>query len=114
MTRKDIQFNSLAEAYKVQIIDQLETIFDPEIGIDIYNLGLVYQIKLDENQHCEVSMTFTSSSCTCSETLPQELKEKLSNLPFIESVEVIIVWEPTWQLEQISYFGRIALGINPN
>lgn len=112
--RDDIQINTLAKPYETEIIQQLETIFDPEIGLDIYNLGLIYEIELNEDKHCTITLTFTGVACTCIETVPVEIKEKLTSIDGIDSVDVNIVWTPEWSLTRISRLGRMTLGINPN
>ena len=112
--RDDIQTNIDSDDLKQSIIEQLQTIYDPEIGLDIYNLGLIYVIEVDSNKHCEITLTFTGMTCSCVATVPIELTEKLMTLDGIDSVKVNVVWEPAWDIQYISRFGRIALGINPN
>ncbi|AXY26054.1 aromatic ring hydroxylase [Suicoccus acidiformans] len=112
--RDDITLNPLAEAKADDIQAQLETIFDPEIGLDIYNLGLIYEIHLDEAGLCQVTLTFTGVACACIETVPVELKEKLVTIPGIDEVKVNVVWSPVWNMTRISRLGRMTLGINPN
>lgn len=112
--RDDIKTANLTDRLKLDLIEQLETIFDPEIGLDIYNLGLIHAIELDDNKHLDFTLTFTGMACTCIETVPVELNEKLTTIDGIDSVKVNIVWEPAWDLQKISRVGRISLGINPN
>ena len=75
--RNDIKINDLAQPFLEQIIKQMTTVFDPEIELDIYNLGLIYEINIDENGHCYFLMTFTDTGCGCEETMPYEIAEKL-------------------------------------
>lgn len=112
--RDDIKLNMQAEAISKQLIEKLETITDPEIGLDIYNLGFIYEITLDEKAHCQLTMTFTGIGCNCLESVPQEIKEALTTIAEIETVEVKIVWSPAWKMTRISRLGRISLGVNPN
>ncbi|MHC5269727.1 metal-sulfur cluster assembly factor [Enterococcus sp. LJL98] len=112
--REDIQLNHRAAAISEQLIEQLQTIFDPEIGLDIYNLGFVYEIHLDEQAHCEITITFTGIGCECIESIPDELKVALTKIDEIQTVDVKIVWSPAWKMTRISRYGRIALGVNPN
>lgn len=112
--RDNIQTNTLAANLKTPIIEQLESIYDTEIGLDIYNLGLVYKLEVNEDKQCDITISFTGSACSCIETVPTELKEKLSQIDGIDTVNVDVVWEPAWTLDRISRLGRISLGINPN
>lgn len=111
--RDDITINERVAAISDQLIPCLETIYDPEIELDIYNLGLIYEINLNEEGHCRFVMTFTDMGCSCADTLPDEIIQKLVKIEGIESVKVEIVWSPVWKMTRISRFGRIALGISP-
>lgn len=111
--REDIKINDRARAISQQLIDKLETVFDPEIELDIYNLGLIYEIDLSEEGHCRVVMTFTDAGCGCAETLPVELVETLKTIDQIQSASVEVVWSPAWKMTRISRLGRIALRISP-
>lgn len=111
--RDDIVINDRALAMAPQLIDTLETILDPEIELDIYNLGLIYKIHLDEQGHMEFLMTFTDVNCGCADTMPGEIVDKLTQLEGINSVKVEITYNPVWKITRISRYGRIALGISP-
>lgn len=111
--RDDIIINDRALALKDQFIETFETIIDPEIELDMYNLGLIYEINLDENRHCKILMTFTEASCSCAETMPIEIVEKLKKLDGIDSAEVEVTYSPAWKMTRISRYGRIFLGIPP-
>lgn len=111
--RDDIIINDRAAAMSEQLISTLETILDPEIELDIYNLGLIYQINLDENGHMDFLMTFTDVNCGCADTMPEEIVEKLTKLDGINSVKVEVTYNPVWKITRISRYGRIALGISP-
>lgn len=112
--REDIKLNAQAAAISESLIEQLQTISDPEIGLDIYNLGFIYEINLNEQAHCEITITFTGIGCDCIESIPREIEEALIKIDEIDTVEVKIVWSPAWKMTRISRFGRIALGVNPN
>ena len=114
MIREDIKINELASEYAEILVEKLETIMDPEIGRDIYNLGLIYEINLDENGRCKVVLTFTGAGCGCIDSVPAEIQQNLSEIEGINVVAVEIVWSPAWKITRISRFGRIALGVNPN
>lgn len=111
--RDDIKINDLAAAISDQLIAKLETIYDPDIELDIYNLGLIYEINLDAEGTCHLVMTFTYPGCSCADTLPDEIISTLGQIEQITSVKVEIVWSPVWKMTRISRFGRIALGISP-
>lgn len=111
--REDIQLNDRARALSEQLITTLETIYDPEIELDIYNLGLVYEIAIDETGFCKVVMTFTDMGCGCAETLPGDLIDALKKIDGITNAGVEVVWTPVWQMTRISRLGRITLGISP-
>lgn len=111
--RDDIKINDRALALEDQLIETLESIYDPEIELDIYNLGLIYEINLDKHGFCKVVMTFTDAGCTCSETLPEELIDALKKIDGIENAGIEVVWSPVWKMTRISRIGRITLGISP-
>lgn len=112
--REDIKLNERAAVISEQLIEKLQTVSDHEVGLDIYNLGFIYEINLDEAAHCEIVITFTGIGCDCIESIPKEIKAVLIEIDEIETVEVKIVWSPAWKMTRISRFGRIALGVNPN
>lgn len=111
--RDDIKLNDRAEAISQKLVEKLESIYDPDIELDIYNLGLIYEISLDEDGSCHVIMTFTDVGCSCADTLPDELIASLLEIDEISKVTVEIVWSPAWKITRISRLGRIALGISP-
>ena len=111
--REDIKINDRALAISDQLVDKLQTVYDPEIELDIYNLGLVYEINLDETGHCHVVITFTEAGCSCVVTLPADIVTALNSIDAITSVSVEVVWTPVWKMTRISRLGRITLGISP-
>lgn len=111
--RDDIKINDRALALSTRLIEIFESIFDPEIELDIYNLGLIYEINLDESGHMNLLMTFTDTNCGCADTMPAEIVEKLTKLNEINSVNVEITYNPVWKMTRISRYGRIFLGISP-
>lgn len=111
--REDIKVNERAQALASQLVEVLESIYDPEIELDIYNLGLVYEIDLDDKGFCKVVMTFTDSGCSCADTLPGDLIDALKTIDGINNAGVEIVWSPAWKMTRISRLGRITLGISP-
>ena len=99
--RDDIKVNDLVQPYLEPIVEQMTTVFDPEIELDIYNLGLIYEITLDETGHCYFLMTFTDTGCGCEETMPYEIAEKLKSIDGIKSVKVETTYSPVWKMTRI-------------
>lgn len=99
------------EALKENIMGALENVVDPELGIDIVNLGLVYGVDMDENGKVTITMTLTSMGCPLAGTIAEEVKRVLADLPDVEDTEVKIVWNPPWSKDKMSRYAKIALGI---
>ncbi|HEY0075875.1 MAG TPA: DUF59 domain-containing protein, partial [Abditibacteriaceae bacterium] len=93
-----------------QIIETLCTIYDPEIPVDIYELGLIYAIKVTPDNEVEILMTLTSPACPVAGTLPIEVENKIASIPGVKDVEVEIVWEPPYSMEMMSEAARLQLG----
>ena len=111
--RDDIKINDRALALENQIIEKLEKVYDTDVELDVYNLGLIYEINLDENGLCTIVMTFTDTACDCAESLPIEIVAGLKQIDGIEDVKVEVTWSPAWKITRISRYGRIALGLPP-
>lgn len=99
------------------IWDTLKTCFDPEIPINIVDLGLIYDLSFEKIPNTEkysisAKMTLTAQGCGMGPTIAQDAKEKIEALPFVESAQVDIVWDPVWNPHMISEEGRKTLGIN--
>jgi FeS assembly SUF system protein len=95
---------------EMQIIDTLKTVYDPEIPVDIYELGLIYEINLDEEFNTEILMTLTSPSCPVAESLPEEVRQKIEALWSVKSCVVTMVWEPSWNKDMMSEEAKFELG----
>lgn len=96
---------------KESILGALENVIDPELGIDIVNLGLVYDVDLDEEGLCKVTMTLTSMGCPLGPVIVDQIRTALSELPEVKDVEVNIVWNPPWSKDMMSRYAKMALGI---
>lgn len=92
------------------VVDVIKTCFDPEIPVDIWELGLIYKIELDDDNNLLVTMTLTSPSCPVAETLPPEVEEKLKNIEGIKSAKVILTFEPPWEKSMMSEVAQVELG----
>ncbi|MGE7622539.1 metal-sulfur cluster assembly factor [Viridibacillus sp. NPDC096237] len=96
---------------KEVIYGALENVIDPELGIDIVNLGLVYEVDLSEEGLCVVTMTLTSMGCPLGPVIVDQIRTALFELPEIKEVTVDIVWNPPWNKDNMSRYAKIALGI---
>lgn len=93
-----------------KIIAVLETVFDPEIPVNIYELGLIYNIKLDDEGNVDIMMTLTSPACPVAESLPGEVREKVKSIEDIKEVNINLVWEPPWNKDMMSEEAKLNLG----
>ena len=104
--------NEQIEDIKNRILESLEQVIDPELGIDIVNLGLVYEIHFnDENGETQIDMTLTTMGCPLAELLTDQIHDAMSDVPEGRKVEVRLVWYPAWTVDKMSRYARIALGI---
>jgi len=98
------------ESLRESVIEVLRSIFDPEIPVNIYELGLVYDIDVDEDNHVRVRMTLTSPMCPVAESLPPEVEQKVRQIPGVAHAEVDLTWEPTWNPSMMSEAAKLQLG----
>ena len=91
-------------------IEVLKTIFDPEIPVDIYELGLIYEVKADDDAKIWIMMTLTSPSCPVAESLPVEVEEKVAGIAGVSSAKVEIVFDPPWTQDMMSEEAKLELG----
>jgi FeS assembly SUF system protein len=92
------------------IVEALKTVYDPEIPVDIYELGLVYDIGVDANGRALVKMTLTSPACPAAQQIPSEVRYKVKAVPGIADARVDIVWDPPWGKERMSETAKLQLG----
>lgn len=93
-----------------RVIDEIKTCFDPEIPVDVWELGLIYELHLDDNGNLKIVMTLTSPNCPAAESLPAEVENKCKLLQGITSVELKLTFEPTWTKEMMSEVAQLELG----
>jgi FeS assembly SUF system protein len=93
------------------IVEALKTVFDPEIPVDIYELGLIYDIDIQEDGAVKVKMTLTAPGCPVAGSLPVEVKNKVESVAGVASAEVELVWDPAWNPSMMSEAARLQLGM---
>ena len=93
-----------------KIVDVLKTIFDPEIPVDIYELGLIYDVFVNEDQDVKVLMTLTTPNCPVADSLPQEVKDKVQSLDEVNEAEVELTFDPPWTRDLMSEEAKLELG----
>ncbi len=96
---------------KEDIINQLKEVFDPEIPVNIYDLGLIYEIKIDDEKKVKIKMTLTSPNCPVAESLPQEVSQKIKKLSSMTSLAVYLTFDPPWDQDMMSEDAKLALDI---
>lgn len=94
-----------------KIVKVLKTIYDPEIPVDIYELGLIYDVFVNENYDVKILMTLTTPNCPVAETLPVEVEEKVKSIDSLKDVEVEITFDPPWSQELMSEEAKLELGL---
>lgn len=94
-----------------KIVRVLKTIYDPEIPVDIYELGLIYDVFVNEDSDVKILMTLTTPNCPVAETLPLEVEEKIKSLDAVKSAEVEITFDPPWSQELMSEEAKLELGM---
>ncbi len=104
---EQIDVNELGE----NIVKTLKTIFDPEIPVDIYELGLIYDVFVNENYVVKILMTLTTPNCPVAETLPMEVKEKVSSINMVKDVEIELTFDPPWEKDMMSEEAKLELGM---
>jgi FeS assembly SUF system protein len=96
---------------QADVIEALREIFDPEIPVNIYDLGLIYGVEVDENRDATVTMTLTTPHCPVAESMPGEVELRVSSVPGIRDAEVNLVWDPPWGPHKMSDEARLELGM---
>lgn len=97
-------------AVEIKVLGVLRTIFDPEIPVNIYDLGLIYEVKVDETDAVRVKMTLTAPACPVAGSLPGEVEAKIESIPEVRSATVELVWEPPWSKDMMSEGAMLDLG----
>lgn len=100
-----------AEEIKEYLYGVLENVIDPELGVDIVNLGLVYNAELSDEGLAKITMTLTSMGCPMAPQIIANIKQELRELPEVKDIEVEIVWSPPWSRDNMSRYAKMALGV---
>jgi FeS assembly SUF system protein len=93
-----------------KIVEKMRTVYDPEIPVNIYDLGLIYKVQVEPTGDVYVKMTLTSPGCPAAGTLPGEVEDKIVVIPGVKKVKVDVVWEPTWDKNMMSEAAKLQLG----
>lgn len=96
---------------EAQVIEALRTIFDPEIPVNIYEMGLIYDVKVEPSGVVAIRMTLTSPNCPAAQSLPSEVEAKVKEVPGVTDAKIEIVWEPPWDPDKMSEAARLQLGM---
>ena len=96
---------------KNKVIEEIKKIFDPEIPVNIYELGLIYKIEVDQENKVNIDMTLTSPNCPVAESLPNDVKESIKKIEGVSDVKLNLVWEPPWTQDKMSEAAKLELNL---
>ena len=96
---------------KSKVIEEIKKIYDPEIPVNIYELGLIYKVEVDDKNKVNVDMTLTSPNCPVAESLPKEVKENIMKVEGVSEVSLNLVWEPPWNKDKMSEAAKLELNL---
>jgi FeS assembly SUF system protein len=99
------------EAIKSQVVTALKTCYDPEIPVNIYELGLIYNVDVDSSNAVHIKMTLTSPACPVAGSLPPEVETKVKAIPGVKEAKVEVVWDPPWKPEMMTDAAKLQLGM---
>jgi FeS assembly SUF system protein len=99
------------QEFEEKIIQALKSCYDPEIPVDIFELGLIYEIKIDNEADVNIKMTLTSPACPVAGSLPGEVKLKIKSIPEVKNVNIELVWNPPWDRDMMSDVAKVELGM---
>lgn len=94
------------------VMGALEKVIDPELGIDLVNLGLIYDVDVDDDGHCTITMTLTTMGCPLGDFLNDAITEAATSVDGVNDCKINLVWEPVWGIDRMSRFAKIALGLH--
>ena len=96
---------------KSKVIEAVKKIYDPEIPVNIYELGLIYNIEVDEKKKVNIEMTLTSPNCPVAESLPNQVKDNIMKVDGVSDVDLKLVWEPPWNKDKMSEVAKLELNL---
>ena len=96
---------------KDKVIEEIKKIFDPEIPVNIYELGLIYKLEVDKKNKVNVDMTLTSPNCPVAESLPKQVKDNIMKIEGVSDVDLKLVWEPPWDKDKMSEAAKLELNL---
>ena len=96
---------------KDQIIEEIRKIYDPELPVNIYELGLIYDIKVESDKFAKIKMTLTTPNCPVAESLPNEVKNSVKEIKDVKNVDLNLVWEPPWDKSMMSDAAKLELNL---
>tara|TARA_B100001996_G_C18320432_1_gene462276 strand:+ start:51 stop:353 length:303 start_codon:yes stop_codon:yes gene_type:complete len=96
---------------KNKVIEEIKKIYDPEIPVNVYDLGLIYKIEVDDKNKVDVDMTLTSPNCPVAESLPKQVKDNIMKIEGVSDVNLNLVWEPPWNKDKMSEAAKLELNI---
>ena len=96
---------------KNKVIEEVKKIYDPEIPVNIYELGLIYKIEVDDKNKVNIDMTLTSQNCPVAESLPNQVKENIMKVEGVSDVNLQLVWEPPWSKDKMSEAAKLELNL---
>ncbi len=96
---------------KNKVIEEIKKIYDPEIPVNIYELGLIYRIEVDDKNKVNIDMTLTSPNCPVAESLPKEVKDNILKIEGVSDVNLNLVWEPPWNQDKMSEAAKLELNL---
>jgi FeS assembly SUF system protein len=102
----------LKKELEEKVVDALKSIYDPEIPVNIYEIGLIYSIKIDDEMRVSIVMTLTTPNCPVAEILPGEVQDKISRIEGVSGVDLELTFEPPWDMSMLSEEARLELGID--
>ena len=103
--------NNDKEILKMKIVDALQTVYDPEIPVSIYELGLIYDIEIKENCDVNITMTLTTPNCPEAQSIPEKVADTVLLVNGVKDVKVHITWEPPWSQEKMTEAAKLELGL---
>jgi FeS assembly SUF system protein len=99
------------DSLEAKVIEALRSVYDPEIPVNIYDLGLIYQVEIDETQRVSIAMTLTAPGCPVAGTFPGTVEEKVRAVEGVSDAQVELVWEPAWTQERMTEAAKVELGL---